>query len=157
MSSNDFSPAITSLDMSTSMTTQELVLFLEEENILYVACCLGGLSRRTLPIVHEVPDYLGVYLTLFHQFGGKETTVVRRYLVEYPPDTIDDTDLIELEIPIDDDFRGIDFVSNFYFLHVSFTGKQPGEMGISESIYYGRVLETKIPFILKDKRGKTSE
>jgi hypothetical protein len=154
MSSFDFKPAITSIQLFTEKDSPELQLKKGKENFLYISCTISGLTKRRVEIIHDYLDYVAVHFTLLHQFGGKETTIVRRYMLEYDPDVEvinNDVEHIELKIPVDDDFSGIDFVSNFYFLEISFTHKHPGEMGISESIRVGKIFETKIPFTILAK------
>jgi hypothetical protein len=153
MSSFDFNPALTNITMYTTKDSPTLFLFREKENNLFISCTIGGLSQRVDDFFSEIPEYVAICFTLFHQFDALVTTIVRRYMVEYEPESniIEDFDQIELKIPIDDDFSKIDFVSNYYFLQVSFTNKHPGEMGISESIHVGKFFETKIPFILSNK------
>ncbi|OJE45022.1 hypothetical protein BAQ49_07650 [Bacillus proteolyticus] len=154
MSSNNFFPSLTSIQLQTDPGSPELVLYTDGRvNILHISCSIGGLLQRTIPLIHETLDYVAVYFTLYHQFGGRETTIVRRYLFEFDPQKIDmksNTDHAELEIPIDDDFSGINFVDNYYYLQVSFTHKQPDEMGVSESIQTNKIFETKIPFMIEE-------
>jgi hypothetical protein len=154
LSSFDFLPALTSIHIFTEKNSNQLILVPNTSNKLRISCTISGLNRRTVEIIHEKPDYLAIYFTLFHQFGGKETTIVRRYMLEYDPeqeDKYDDIEEIDIDIPIDDDFSEIDFVLNYYFLQISITHKHPGEMGISESIRVGKIFETKIPFIIQPK------
>jgi hypothetical protein len=156
MSSFDFNPAVTSISMYTTKDSPTLFLYKEKENYLYISCTIGGLSQRVYDFFSETTEYVAICFTLFHQFDALDTTIVRRYVVEYEPESniIEDIDQIELKIPVDDDFSRIDFVSNYYFLQFSFTNKHPGEMGISESINVGKFFETKIPFILSNKEVK---
>ncbi|MGK8427693.1 hypothetical protein OF864_22490 [Bacillus cereus] len=154
MSSSDFFPAVTSIHLSTKKGSSELKLYKEITNSLHVSCTIGGLTQRTIPNIHEEIDYTAIYFTLYHQFGGKETTIVRRYMIEYDPKQEDikfDDDHIEFEIPIDDDFSNLDFVTNYYFLQISFTNKQPGVMGLSQSIYNNEIFKSKIPFTVSEK------
>lgn len=65
--------------------SSELKLYKEITNSLHVSCTIGGLTQRTIPNIHEEIDYTAIYFTLYHQFGGKETTIVRRYMIEYDP------------------------------------------------------------------------
>ena len=153
MSSNNFFPAITSINLFTQRGSSELILYKGQNNILNVSCTIDGLTRRTLPYIHERLDYIAIWFTLYHQFGGRDTTIVRRYLVEYDPKQkyIDeDIDHINLQIPVDDDFSDLDFISNYYYLQVSFTSKHPDEMGISHSIQANQIFNTKIPFIYNE-------
>lgn len=156
MSSNNFFPSLTSIRLQTNPASPELVLYTDGRvNILNISCSIGGLLQRTIPSLHETLDYVAVYFTLYHQFGGRDTAIVRRYFLEFNPQEIDmesDTEHAELEIPIDDDFSEINFVDNYYYLQVSFTHKHPGEMGLSTSIANNKIFNTKIPFIvLTDK------
>ncbi|MGH0787833.1 hypothetical protein ACQVTU_08695 [Bacillus cereus] len=154
MSSNNFFPSLTSIHLQTESKSPELVLYTDGRiNILHISCSIGGLLQRTIPSLHETLDYVAVYFTLYHQFGGRETTIVRRYMLEFDPQEIDmksNTEHAELEIPIDDDFSKVDFVDNYYYLQVSFTHKHPGEMGVSESMNRNKIFETKIPFIIEE-------
>ncbi|MCI4252498.1 hypothetical protein MRP26_26635 [Bacillus sp. CCB-MMP212] len=153
MSSYNFKPAITSINLFTEKDSSELVLYKEKNNTLNISCTIDGLTRRTIPYIHETLDYTALYITLYHQFGGEDTIIVRSYMVEYDSEqrTIEsDIDRIELEIPIDDDFTEIDFVSNYYYLQISFTYKKPDEMGITESIRTNPIFNTKIPFVIKE-------
>ncbi|HFR4148744.1 TPA: hypothetical protein ACHVJ6_002566 [Bacillus cereus] len=154
MSSNNFFPSLNSIRLQTEPESPELVLYTDgRTNILHISCSIGGLLQRTMPPLHETLDYVAVYFTLYHQFGGRETTIVRRYLLEFDPQEMDmktNTEHVELEIPIDDDFSKVDFVDNYYYLQVSFTHKHSGEMGVSESINRNKIFETKIPFIIEE-------
>lgn len=153
MSSNNFFPAITSITLFTERDSSDLILYKGQDNILNVSCTIDGLTRRTLPYIHENLDYIAIWFTLYHQFGGKETTIVRRYFAEFDPKerNIDiDTDRIDLQIPVDDDFTDLDFISNYYYLQVSFTGKRPHEMGVSQSIHDNQIFNTKVPFVIKE-------
>ncbi|MFJ8529988.1 hypothetical protein [Bacillus sp. NPDC094106] len=158
MSSNNFFPSLTSIKFQSNKDSQlaNLTLYKGINNTLNVSCTIGGLSRtqRTLPYIHETLDYVAVWITLYHQFGGKETTIVRRYVREYDPqeqqDKEYDHEYLEVNIPIDDDFSGVDFINNYYYLQVSFTHKRQGEMGVTTSINNNKVFETKIPFIIKE-------
>ncbi|TEA54627.1 hypothetical protein EZE46_05740 [Bacillus sp. BH2] len=153
MSSYNFKPAITSINLFTKRDSSELILYKGQDNTLNVSCTIDGLTRRTIPYIHETLDYTALHITLYHQFGGRDTIIVRSYMVEYDPQQRNiesDTDRIELEIPIDDDFTEIDFVSNYYYLQISFTHKHPDEMGISESIRTNPIFNTKIPFVIKE-------
>lgn len=153
MSSNNFLPAITSINLFIERGSSDLILYKDQDNVLNVSCTIDGLTRRTLPHIHESLDYIAIWFTLYHQFGGKETTIVRRYFVEFDPEQgyIDiDIDRINLQIPIDDDFSDLDFISNYYYLQVSFTDKRPGEMGIAQSIETNQIFNTKIPFIIEE-------
>ncbi|MES9665777.1 hypothetical protein [Bacillus nitratireducens] len=83
----------------------------------------------------------------------KETTIVRRYFVKFDPEEgsiATDIDRIHLQIAIDDDFSDLDFIRNYYYLQVSFTGKRPDEMGLSQSIQTNQIFNTKIPFIIEE-------
>ncbi|MGE6551316.1 hypothetical protein ACQKFK_20575 [Bacillus mycoides] len=152
MSSNNFLPAVTSIKLYTQKDSPNLALYKGQNNILHISCKVDGIIQRSIPFIHETIDYTALYFTLYHQFGGRDTTIVRRYLVEYAPQNIQnksDTDYIELQIPIDDDFSEIDFVSNYYFLQINFTYKHPSEMGIIASLYANQIFNTKIPFIIQ--------
>ncbi|MDR4983593.1 hypothetical protein RGU74_07725 [Bacillus cereus] len=149
MSSNNFFPAVTSIHLHTQKDSQELILYKDQNNTLNISCTIGGLTRRTLPYIHESLDYVAIWFTLYHQFGGKETTIVRRYVVEYDPnqgDINEDTEQIKFEIPIDDDFSNLDFISNYYYLQIGFTNKKTDQMGVTESIISNTIFKTKIPF-----------
>ncbi|ASN71431.1 hypothetical protein [Bacillus toyonensis] len=153
MSSNNFFPAITSINLFTQKDSSELILYKGQDNVLHVSCTIDGLTRRTLPYIHESLDYIAIWFTLYHQFGGRETTIVRRYFVEFDPKEWfipKDIDRVVFEIPVDDDFSDLDFISNYYYLQISFTGKRPHEMGIEQSIHDNQIFNTKIPFVIKE-------
>lgn len=153
MSSYNFKPAITSINLFTKRDSSELILYKGQDNTLNVSCTIDGLTRRTIPYIHETLDYTALHITLYHQFSGKDTMIVRSYMVEYDPQQRNiesDIDRIELEIPIDDDFTEVDFVNNYYYLQISFTHKHPGEMGILHSIDINKIFETKIPFTIEE-------
>ncbi|MCU4843719.1 hypothetical protein OB992_07030 [Bacillus cereus] len=154
MSSNNYFPAITSINLFTEKDSSDLILYKGQDNVLNVSCTIDGLTRRTLPYINESLDYIAIWFTLYHQFGGKETTIVRRFFVEFDPEegSIDtDIDRVNLQIPIDDDFSDLDFIRNYYYLQVSFTGKRPDEIGISQSIQTNQIFNTKIPFIIEEE------
>ncbi|WP_242221538.1 hypothetical protein [Bacillus cereus group sp. BfR-BA-01380] len=151
MTSSNFSPSITSIHLHTKKDSSELILYKGKNNALSVSCTIRGLMQRTLPYIHETPDYVAIWFTLYHQFGEKGSTIVRRHIVEYDPEqgyTSEDIDHIEFQIPIDDDFSSIDFITNYYYLHISCTGKHHDEMGISASVDNNEIFKTKIPFIV---------
>lgn len=154
MSSNNFFPSLTSVRLQTHPESSKLILYTDGRvNILNISCRIGGLLQRTIPSLHETLDYVAVYFTLYHQFGGRDTTIVRRFLFEFDPqknNTVSNSEEAELEIPIDDDFSGINFVDNYYYLQISFTHKRPDEIGISESIRTNKIFETKIPFMIEE-------
>ncbi len=149
MSSTNLLPSISFLRLSTKEEDSPyLILYEGEENRLTVEFTICGLNERTIPQIHEQLDYIALHITLFHQFGGKETTTVRRFVIEYDPgrEIFKDVQDMMLDIPVDDDFLDIDFISNYYFLQMSFTHKHLGEMGLDESVYVGKFFETKVPF-----------
>lgn len=153
LSTSNFWPALTYFELFTERDSPNLFLYKGKENKLTVEFTISGLRRRFLPIIHEDISYIAIFVTLLHQFGGKETNIVRRYAVEYNPEIepIKDSYNTILDIPIDDDFGNLDFVTNFYKLEFCYTNKRDGELGFNYSLEEGKFFETKVPFVVLEK------
>ncbi|MBC1287000.1 hypothetical protein HB818_14660 [Listeria booriae] len=149
MSVSDFKPAVASF----SMHTREGGFFVQagEKVLLIVDIILAGLTLRTLPTVHEEPDDFVVTVTLMKQRGGIETVIIRQLYLECEAKDIDVNGLKQVSFGFDviEDWKMVNFVDTFYFLWVSVTSTPPSDGGISDDLFYGKLIDTKVPFTLR--------